>query len=73
MSKVVVKKNTVGHNCSVTGWQGSTPYLYPKKGPVDGIGRQHIKLYATCDVCNKEFLVAKMHSNVEGKIFENNQ
>jgi len=72
MSRVVVKKNILGHNCSVTGYQGGTPYLYPKKGAIDGIGRQHVNLYATCDVCNKKFLVAKMHSDVDGKIFKDN-
>jgi len=70
MSKLIISKKLIGHNCSVTGYQGGTPYLYPKKGPVDGIGRQHVKLYATCDICNKEFLVANIHTDIDGKLFK---
>jgi hypothetical protein len=53
-----------------TGYQGSVPHLKPKKGAVDNTGRHHVGLYGTCDVCDKEFLLAHVHiDDLTGKLF----
>jgi hypothetical protein len=45
-------------------------YLKPKKGAVDNTGRHHVGLYGTCDVCDKEFLLAHVHiDDLTGKLF----
>jgi hypothetical protein len=50
---------------------GSVPYLKPKKGAVDNTGRHHVGLYGTCDVCDKEILLAHVHiDDLTGKLFK---
>jgi hypothetical protein len=49
-----------GHTHVFTGYQGSIPYLKPKRGAIDGINRHHVSLYGLCDSCNKEFLLANV-------------
>jgi hypothetical protein len=56
MSKALKEKTPLFLDTHVfTGYQGSVPYLKPKKGAVDNTGRHHVGLYGTCDVCDKEF------------------
>jgi hypothetical protein len=72
MSKALKRENTsiFGHTHVFTGYQGSVPYLKPKKGAVDNTGRHHVGLYGTCDVCDKEFLLAHVHiDDLTGKLF----
>jgi hypothetical protein len=41
-----------------------------KKGAVDNTGRHHVGLYGTCDVCDKEILLAHVHiDDLTGKLF----
>lgn len=50
---------------------GGVPYLYNKgAGIIDGIGRQHVNLYAKCDQCGKEVCLARLHVDSNGKIYE---
>jgi hypothetical protein len=71
MSKALKRENTSildTHMCS----QGIRDlYLSkPKKGAVDNTGRHHVGLYGTCDVCDKEFLLAHVHiDDLTGKLF----
>lgn len=46
------------------GWWGDKPYLNQKRGPVDGIGRQHIYLDCRCDKCDTRYTVAMMHGDI---------
>lgn len=76
MSKLMLtNKKTFGHTHIFTGYQGDIPYLNYKdgKGVIDGIDRQHINLYARCDVCNKEFLLARIHVDKDGQLYGNNK
>jgi hypothetical protein len=59
------------HNHEFTGYHSDVPYLHyhAKGGVIDGIGRQHINLYAKCIICDEEVLVAKMHVDKDGKIY----
>jgi hypothetical protein len=60
------------HNHTFVGYAGGTPYLYYKTNDpfVDGSGRGHLRLYATCDICGKEILVAYTHVNGDGTLYE---
>ena len=59
------------HNHTFSGYCGGIPYLnYDEGGGVtDGIGRQHIDLYANCDICNKKIRVARIHVQSDGKLY----
>ena len=72
MSKLIQKTELFKHDHVFTGYADGTPYLYNKtnNGVVDGIDRMHIDLYAKCDICNKEILVAKIHCDKEGKLYK---
>ncbi len=68
-------KRSVGifkHNHVFTGWAGQPPYLYYKSQQpyTDGIDVGHVNLYGKCDICGKEFMVAKIHTDKNGKLYE---
>jgi hypothetical protein len=58
------------HDHVISNHYTGQPYLYNKSGGViDGIGRQHVNLYGRCDICDAEILVAKLHVNSNGQIY----
>lgn len=63
-----------GHK--ISGWQNTYPprtmrYLkYKNIGLIDGCGRMHVKLFAECDRCGKEYYVGNIHLDKNGKMFE---
>jgi hypothetical protein len=71
MSKALKRENTsiFGHTC-VHRVSGICTLSKAKKGAVDNTGRHHVGLYGTCDVCDKEFLLAHVHiDDLTGKLF----
>ena len=44
-----------------TGWMRGTPYAWMHHSVIDGIGRIHGDMYATCDKCGEKFLMCKIH------------
>lgn len=73
MSKLLIKQDVLfSHTHVFTGYAGGVPYLYYTSGNpyVDGINRGHINLYAKCDTCGKEILVAKIHTDSNGNLYE---
>lgn len=65
------RNGLIGHNHKFTGYAGGVPYLYykPGGGIIDGSNRQHIELYAKCDICGDEILVAKTHIKSNGLLY----
>jgi hypothetical protein len=43
------------------GYAGGRPYLEPYGGSVDGIGREHWRLYARCPRCEQKWHVVNVH------------
>ncbi|MGQ7794449.1 hypothetical protein ACUN0C_18745 [Faunimonas sp. B44] len=43
------------------GWYGDLPYLDAKPGPVDNIGRHHVRLLCECSRCGTTSQVAWVH------------
>lgn len=64
--------NLLKHSHRFSGYCGDVPYLYYKSGEpyVDGIERGHVNLYSKCDICGEEVLVAKMHTDRNGKLYQ---
>ena len=70
--RIQKKGGSLAHTCVFTGYSQDVPYLtYDSnhKGVIDGINRQHINLYGTCDICNKKVLVAKIHVNKDSVLY----
>lgn len=39
-------------------------------GIIDGIKRMHVNLYCKCDSCGEEVLIAKLHCDQDGKLYQ---
>lgn len=52
-----------GKKCNhrAIGWCRGIPYVWMRRWVIDGIGRIHGDMYATCDKCGEQFLMCKMH------------
>ena len=73
----MITKKTKGlfnHNHIFKGYGSDITYLYNKGLEViDGIGTRHVSLYAGCDICGEEILVAKIHVSESGVIYNPNK
>ena len=43
------------------GWCNGAPYLKRDGGAIDGMGTEHVFLYAECDRCGEEYNAANFH------------
>ena len=61
----------VGHVPS-TGCSGldGDGYLVLRRGPVDGINREHAALFAQCERCKLPFKVGNLHVHPSGQLFQ---
>ncbi|WP_126223569.1 hypothetical protein [Burkholderia ambifaria] len=61
----------VGHIPS-TGYSGleGGGYLQLRRGPVDGINREHAALFAQCERCKTHFKVGNLHVHPSGHLFQ---
>jgi len=51
-----------------TGYQNGYPYFkVQKRGHTDGIGREHVQVYAECDKCEKIVQIGLFHKPKEWK------
>lgn len=48
----------------VSGYAGDAPYGRLSFAGVDGMGRVHYSVMVFCRHCNKEYAVAKFHTNI---------
>lgn len=71
MSKLIQEHGLFKHTHVFSRSDGGEPYFYYKNGGgiIDGINRQHIDLYCTCDTCNKEVRVARIHVDQNGVLY----
>ena len=73
MSKLIQTSGKLfKHDHTFTGYAEGVPYLNYKSGKpyVDGIQRGHVRLYGRCDICDQEFLVAMIHTDATGKLYQ---
>ncbi len=72
MNNTIKKNKDLFHTHTFTGYCGDAPYLYNKtnNGIIDGIKRMHVNLYCKCDSCGKEVLIAKLHCDQDGKLYQ---
>ena len=68
-TRTLMQKVQGWSNCDhvFVGYQGGTPYLKIKRGPIDGVGRQHNRIYGECDKCGKSILIGMTHQKIESK------
>ena len=72
MGVIIKSKKLFQHNHVITGYAGGQPYLYYKSNNpyTDGINRGHVRLYGKCDICGEEIMVASIHTDSDGKLYE---
>lgn len=60
-----------GHvpSMGATGLEGDG-YLNLRRGPVDGINREHAALFSQCARCDAAFKVGNLHVHPSGHLFE---
>lgn len=45
-------------------------YLTLRRGPVDGIDREHARLYSECACCKQVFKVGNLHVQPNGRLYQ---
>lgn len=45
-------------------------YLTLRRGPVDGIAREHARLYSECACCKQTFKVGNLHVQPTGQLYQ---
>ncbi len=58
-----------GHALPV-GYGETPPYLEAEGGHIDGIGREHWRLFAKCRRCDERYQVANVHGPLLAKLGE---
>lgn len=61
----------VGHvpSTGCSGLEGDG-YLVLRRGPVDGVNREHAALFAQCERCKMPFKVGNLHVHPSGQLFQ---
>ena len=62
-----IKCRLFGHKLS-PGYAGHPPYLRPMSYALDGLNTLHWSLYGACERCGEEYVLARLHSDSDGKL-----
>lgn len=59
------------HTHTFTGYCERLPYFtYSGSGVIDGVGRQHLEVFASCDTCFERIKIGMIHVDKNGVIYK---